>query len=147
MNDPSFPAHLSASASASEVMTFDRFEAGQPLGAFELTVDDTMLALWEKLYGNRPGDADRLPAAFAPLILMRALLSVVAPRPPGNLHVGQTCDIRAMPRAHQPFVAAVECRAKTLRKERRVVDFLVSVRSTDDGTPLLSGTSTIFWAR
>lgn len=129
------------------LMTFDRFEPGQSLGAFELTVDDAMLSLWEKLYGQRPESSGQLPMAFAPLILMRALLTVVTPRPPGNLHVGQTYDIHSMPHAYQPFIAAVDCSSKLLKKERRVLDLLVSVRSVADKTPLLSGTSTIFWAR
>ncbi len=129
------------------ILTFDGFEPGQCLGTYELTIDQKMIQLWTELYGSCLHLTGKLPLAFAPLILMRALLTVVAPRPSGNLHVGQTCKVKEMPRSDEVLTVSVTCSSKSLKKDRRVVDFTVEVRGSDSDEAMLLGVATIFWAQ
>lgn len=111
-----------------------------------MSVDADMLSQWEALYGPRPA-SDMLPLAFAPLLLMRAMLTIASPRPPGNIHVEQTYNIERMPRLGDSLIAAVSCCAKEIRKERRIVELEVMLSDKSDTTPMFSGRSTLFWAQ
>ena len=127
------------------VLTFDRIPLDEQIGATCLMVDKAMLDTWQSLYGKRPEDAP-LPLAFAPMLLMRAFLTIVTPRPPGNLHVGQSYRVTGMPCPYRAIFATVHCSAKELHKSRRVVTFIIKLAETDEAAPLVSGTSTMFWA-
>ena len=128
------------------LLLYDGLEPGLCLGSLEMAVDAAMLAEWRKIYGDLP-ESDVLPLAFAPVLLMRAMLTITAPRPPGNLHVGQNYRIERMPQRGASIFAKVTCNGKELRRDRRVVRLRTTLSEQADTTPIVAGSSTIFWAR
>jgi hypothetical protein len=139
MNDGIEPA---PEASA---IVFDVFQPGSCLGSISMSVDRIMLENWIRLYGPR-SESNVLPLAFAPLLLMRAMLAIVSPRPPGNIHVGQTYSIHRMPRIGDALTASVWCSEKELRRGRRIVKLQIRLVDPKETMPLVSGCSTMFWA-
>lgn len=133
------------SAASGAPWSFGRFEAGSVIGTAAITFDGDMLQKWEALFGPVASGA-ALPMGAVPLLIMRAFADVVTPRPAGNLHVAQTCELRLLPAVGQTTVARVSCHSKEMRGERRVVRFDIQVSEADTGTPLFSGLTTIFWA-
>lgn len=128
-----------------EVWSFGRFQPGATIGTSSLVVDHDMLASWSELFGPLPSDST-VPMAAMPLLLMRTFADVVAPRPAGNLHVAQKCEIRQVPTVGQRMSGQVLCGGKEMRGERRVVHFDVTVRAEEDQALLFAGLTTIFWA-
>jgi hypothetical protein len=128
------------------LILFDQLEPGTCLGSTAMSVDRRMLQAWQALYGPRT-ESPVLPLAFAPLLLMRAMLAIVSPRPPGNIHVGQTYRIRRMPRIDAALTASVWCSEKDVRKGRRVVKLEIVLTELPGADPIVSGCSTLFWAR
>ncbi len=124
---------------------FADFEIGREIGWTEMVIDHAFLQHWAVLFG--PAEAsDQMPMAAVPLLLMRAFTEVVTPRPAGNVHVNQQCELQRLPLVGDPIRARVSCADKQLRSERRVVTFAVQLGSGREDAPLLSGRTTIFWA-
>jgi hypothetical protein len=125
--------------------TFQSFEPGTVIGTTPLLFDRDMIDQWGDVFGAPVSDTV-VPMAAIPLLLMRAFADVVVPRPPGNLHVGQQCELHRLPRVEEKMVAKVTCRTKELHRERKVVQFQIDICDAADAQPLCSGLTTIFWA-
>lgn len=127
------------------VITFDTFEPGIAIGTSSETLSPALLAEWTALY---PWDApvDGLaPLGMTSVLMMRAYLTIVAPRPPGNVHGAQRFAVSAQPRVGETVHSAVQCLAKTMKGERRFVDLELTATG-DHGRPLFTGVMTMLWA-
>lgn len=128
-----------------DTLTFDRFEPGARLGAHTEAIDERILGHWCRLYPwDAPAD-DRVPPGLATVLLMRAYMQALSPRPPGNVHARQTLSLSALPRRGESVTTSFTCAGKELRRERRYVE--VDARATGDGgRPLFTGRMTLIWA-
>lgn len=128
------------------LLTFDRFVPGASMGSYTESADDRMLEHWGRLYPWDAPAGDALPAGLATVLLMRAYMRTLAPRPPGNMHARQQLAMVAAPRRGEPVTTAFTCAKKEIRRERRYVE--VDTRSTGDGGRLLfTSRMTLIWAR
>ena len=129
----------------SELLTFERFTPGAGLGECTESVGEDILAHWRALY---PWDApvgETLPAGLATVLLMRAYMRTLAPRPPGNLHARQQLSLVAAVRRGEAVTTRFDCTGKELRRERRYVE--IATRSTGEGGRLLfTGRMALIWA-
>ncbi|MGE3594139.1 MAG: hypothetical protein AB7N70_01220 [Dehalococcoidia bacterium] len=130
---------------SSGVYTYDSLLTGTRIGAASLCMDHETLRLWARVYGPL-AKSEHLPSAAAPLLLMQAFTTIVSPRPPGNLHVSQSCNIYRLPRVGSVIAATVDCIHKELRGDRRLVDFHIELRNADGSSLIASGLTRIFWA-
>ncbi|HWS74727.1 MAG TPA: hypothetical protein VN324_06250 [Quisquiliibacterium sp.] len=127
------------------LLTFERFTPGVSLGEYTEAVDERMLEHWATLYPWDLPSGDSLPAGLATVLLMRAYMQTLAPRPPGNMHARQHLEMAAAPRRGESVTTAFTCAGKELRRERRYVE--VDTRSTGEGGRLLfTGRMTLIWA-
>jgi hypothetical protein len=123
---------------------FDDFVPGCMLGEATCTYDDAMAAGWRSIFGA-DGPPGLEAAGVALALMMRGYLSVVAPRPPGNVHASQRLHLSALPRPGEQVRTRVACAGKEIRRERRYVDIDVSATGTDQ-RPLFAGRLTLVWA-
>jgi hypothetical protein len=123
---------------------FEGFEIGQVLGAHSLEIGPQVMEGWEQLF---PGSAsgDELPPGFVAVVTMRSFTSVVAPRPPGNVHGSQRFELSRLPRVGERLDTRVTCVGKEVRRERRWVDFETQTTG-EDGSTCFSGRMSIAWA-
>ncbi len=132
---------MSTAPQAPAVWVFDRLHAGMTLGWHDDAIDAAALAAWQAIYGG-PGPQDPgqpVPSGFAPVLVMRAYLAVVSPRPPGNIH-------RLLPR-ELPLRSTVRCVAREWRGPRRSLRFQVDCHRLDaDARLLLTGELDLLWA-
>lgn len=131
----------------SSPMLFDDFQPGQALGDHQEVFDQSLAASWRSLFGLAPGRSPHpgeLPS-LAVALAMRAYLSVVSPRPPGNVHARQQFQMLAMPEVDETIVTSVICVGKEYRRERRYVDIQVEGRGRD-ARPLFVGEMSLIWA-
>lgn len=127
------------------LLGFERFVPGAPLGAHTEAVDERMLEHWQRLYPWDAPTGDTLPAGLATVLLMRAYMQALSPRPPGNVHARQQLELAAAPRRGEAVTTGFVCAGKALRGERRYVE--VDARATGDGGRLLfTGRMTLIWA-
>lgn len=121
------------------------FVPGAALGEITLPFDDAMVSSWESIFGKAEvGDASQA-AGVAVAMMMRAYLTAVAPRPPGNVHARQRFSLKAVPERGEGIRTVVSCRSKEIRRERRYVD--LDVQGTGDaGRPIYTGILTLVWA-
>ena len=77
--------------------------------------------------------------------MMRGFLTVVAPRPPGNVHARQQLKLAALPREGEVIRTTITCVNKELRRERRYVE-LQALGTGDGGRPIYDGRLTLIRA-
>lgn len=135
------------SASATKPFTYDSFEPGKHIGENAQTYTPQLTAGWGAIFGTGPERATKGAegAGVAVVMMMRAYLSVVSPRPPGNVHARQQLALRALPRPGETVRTVVGCRHKEMKRERRYVE--LNVTGTGDGDrPIYDGVLTLIWA-
>lgn len=126
------------------LLTFARFTPGAALGAHAEAIDDRMLDHWQRLYPWDAPAGDTLPAGLANVLLMRAYMQALSPRPPGNVHARQQLELAAAPQRGETVTTRFVCAGKELRGERRYVE--VDASATGDGGRLLfTGRMTLVW--
>ncbi len=130
-----------------QLLLWDGFSPGTSLGSTSETIDDALAGQWRAVYGAAPGGPHdgTLPHALVQVLVMRAFLRVVAPRPPGNVHAGIELTIERSPQPGDTVTTALECVGKSLRKGRRFVD--LGFATTCARGPLARGRLTLIWSR
>lgn len=126
--------------------TFEKFKVGGHIGTSVQIVNPETLDSWKKLY-KRSGGSNELPYGIAQLIVMRAYTEVVTPRPPGNIHLAQRCELAVLPSIVTELSCSVKCADKYMRNDRRIIEFLVTVSDIKTTSHLCNATLTICWAK
>lgn len=124
---------------------FADFVPGARMGEKTETITEAQLGEWAALY---PWDApkDRMvPIGLATVLMMRAYLEVVSPRPPGNLHVRQQMRLHAPMHAGDAVTTTIVCRSKELKGERRKLELLATGHGSE-GAHVYDGVITLYWA-
>ncbi|MVW70991.1 hypothetical protein GOQ25_05570 [Bordetella sp. 15P40C-2] len=127
---------------------FEHFTPGASLGTCTETYDATQVQRWRTLFGDTEADGAggfAEQASIATIMMMRAYLHVVAPRPPGNIHAGQKLHMQSLPKPGETVTLAVRCLDKTLKRDRRFV-VLGVIGEGADGRAVFSGELTLIWA-
>lgn len=132
------------SAPSADVWTFDDFQPGAELGRVSVALDGARIANWSAIYGAVDAP-DRVPSGMLVAAMMEAYLKAFQPRPPGNIHAGQTLAFVGSAKPGDQLEAKVTCLDKVLRKERRWVTFGVTLRNGSQD--VLSGEIRTVWAR
>jgi hypothetical protein len=129
-----------------QVWLFDRFVAGAEIGSCSQAVDSALLRQLRRVYGGAGSAPSRGESAtLAMVIMMRAYMSLVAPRPPGNIHARQRLRLEALPALGETLQTTVRCLGKEIRRERRFVDFEAAGTGAG-GRPVFNGILTLVWA-
>lgn len=126
---------------------FEHFEPGSLMGEYSETYTHAQTQRWRAIFGSisasTGGPAEQ--ASMAVVMMMRAYLNVVAPRPPGNIHAGQKLQLHDLPCAGETVRMAVRCLAKSMRRERRYIELRVD-GSGENGRAIFAGDLTLIWA-
>jgi len=124
--------------------TFDRFEPGALVGESELVLDREQILRWKLLFPGE-NEAEAAPPGLLIAMLMKGYMQVIASRPPGNVHAGQSLRwTGARVTEGARLKARFHCLDKEIRKERRWLH--LSAELSAGGTPVLSGEMTMLWA-
>jgi acyl dehydratase len=127
---------------------FEHFEPGSLMGEYSETYSPALAQRWQAIFGDTEAAGAGGPAeqaGMAVVMMMRAYLNVVAPRPPGNIHARQKVQLHGLPRPGETVRAAVRCMSKSMRRERRYIELRVE-GSGENGRPLFAGDLTLIWA-
>jgi hypothetical protein len=118
------------------------------MGETHMVYRAELASQWERIFGAPSGDADRAAeaASIATVMMMRAYMAVVSPRPPGNMHARQQIVLDGVPRLNEEVRTEVSCAAKEIRRDRRYVELLVDATG-DGGRAIYRGRMTLIWAR
>ena len=128
-----------------DVITFDDFQPGANMGHATDVVDERILDLWRQLYPWDAIPAGELPPGLATVLLMRAYMRILTPRPPGNIHARQRMELIAQAKPGEEITTSMQCTGKELKRERRYVE--MAARSTGmDGRLLFTGRMSLIWA-
>lgn len=106
--------------------------------------DAAMSDRWRSIFSGQPSGAAE-QASIALVLAMRALLSVVAPRPPGNVHARQQMTVHALPTHGQMVRSEVRCLQKEIKRNRRYIDFAVKGLA-EQGQVLYEAQMSLIWA-
>jgi hypothetical protein len=130
------------------VITFDAFEPGAALGETVETFDACCAGRWQRIFGDTAADgandaAER--ASVAVVMMMRAYMHIVVPRPPGNVHARQRFSLHGPPRMGEAIRTVIQCIGKEIRRDRRYVELQAS-GTGDGGRAIFTGRMTLIWA-
>jgi hypothetical protein len=132
----------------STVITFEDFNPGAVMGESVEVFDEKLAQGWQKIFGDQPADGANGAAegaSLAVVMMMRAYLNVVAPRPPGNVHARQRFSLESPPRQGEAIRTVIACVEKAFKRERRYVE--LQARGTgEEGRPIFTGRMTLIWA-
>lgn len=128
-----------------KVWTFDDFEIGAALDTVEIVIDAHRMDLWTRIYGREDDARESLPPGLLVAAMMEGYVKGIQPRPPGNVHAGQTLAFTAhRVRSGARLSLAFSCLGKELKRERRWITFGVRVH---DGPHLaMAGEILSIWA-
>lgn len=111
------------------------FEPGAGIGTVEVTIDERRLGLWNRIYAEAGGDAgddDAVPEGLVVTAMMEGFIKAIHPRPPGNVHAGQTLSFAGAPVCPGAHLSvSFTCEAKEIRREHRWVTFGVRILHGD----------------
>lgn len=130
---------------------FEDLVPGQEMGQYTLKYDEKFVHGWQHIAGSSPetqipARQSRAQAASVSLMLMmRAFLIVVRPRPPGNIHARQSLSFCGLPAVGDELSVSVTCLAKKMHKGRRYVEFAVQAVNQRQ-EPTFQGMLTLIWA-
>lgn len=132
-----------------DVWTFSDFQAGQSFGQMSITLGSDRLAKWDAIFGSRE-NADAacrfLPRGLLVTSMMEAYLGLIQPRPPGNIHAGQSLVFGpGRVSLGDTVTISASCKEKAERKGRGWVTFEVIV--TRGSETLLRGDIRSIWAK
>ena len=132
----------------SKPMLYADFVPGQALGEIALPFEPELASAWQRIFGSQPADGAggaAEGASMAVVMMMRAYLGVVTPRPPGNVHARQQLHMSGTPRVGEIIRTEMRCIAKEIKRERRYVE-LQAVGTGEGNRPLFDGRLTLIWA-
>ena len=130
----------------SALLTFDDFEPGAPMGSVTDVIDAALLEKWHALYASDADLTNGVPTGLATVLMMRAYMRILVPRPPGNIHAGQKLMLHAAIERGETVRTALQCAGKKMHRERRFVEFMV--KATGHAERLLfTGTINLIWAQ
>ena len=110
--------------------------------------DQNMSDKWKSIFkDSADGDISdgAQSASIGVALAMRALLTVVAPRPPGNVHARQKIRLHTLPALNQSIHSEVTCLHKEIKRERRYVDFEV-IGKSEEGHLIFEAQMSLIWA-
>lgn len=138
---------MSAPTNAKPAILFDDFQPGRVLGSHALVYDAALAENWRRIFQDAEGctSSQAEAASIATLLMMRAYLAVVSPRPPGNIHARQSMVFASLPMAGDKLDITIECKAKEIKRGRRYVE-LLALGKAGDNTPIFQGVLTLIWA-
>lgn len=129
----------------SAVITFEDFRPGMIMGEHVEVYDRELARRWQAIFGADGSNGPAEGASLAVVMMMRAYLEVVTPRPPGNVHARQRFLLESVPREGEAIRTVIACTGKELKRERRYVD--LEARGTGEaGRPLYTGRMALIWA-
>ncbi len=141
---------MSAAPPPKGVWTFGDFEVGTDLGTVDVVLDDRRLALWNRVYsfaGSAVSSDDKaVPDGLIVAAMMEAYIKVIQPRPPGNIHAGQTLAFAG--RSVRPGIQlslVFACVGKAIKRERKWLTF--GVRVMDGDALVARGDISSIWAK
>lgn len=127
------------------VLTFERFVVGKSYGTMSESPDAALVGKWRKLYPHDVFAQDCVPPAMATVLMMRAYMQLLAPRPPGNIHARQQMTLGEPILLGDHVSTEISCVGKELRKDRRYVS--VRAHGTNQrGDTCYEGVLTLIWA-
>jgi hypothetical protein len=130
------------------VITFEDFNPGAVMGESVEVFDEMLAQRWQKIFGDHSADGANVAAegaSLAVVMMMRAYLNVVAPRPPGNVHARQRFSLESTPRQGEAIRTVIACIEKEFKRERRYVE-LQAWGTGEGGRSIFSGRMTLIWA-
>lgn len=125
------------------MMLFEDFVAGTTLGSHVEIIDTPLFAQWRAAFPDGTGEPS--PGGFAMAFAMRAYLTILPERPPGNIHARQRLTLHRMARRDEPVEAVLRCVGCEARQDRRKVTLAVDARTA--GRPWFEAEMTILWAQ
>ena len=124
---------------------FADFVPGTLMGERVEIYDAEQAKRWQSIFGCDDGGTAAEGASMVVISMMRGYLSLVTPRPPGNVHARQALRMRGIPKAGEPIRIEVRCTGKELRRERHYVD--LDVQGTgEQGRALFDAQLSLIWA-
>lgn len=129
-----------------EVLIFDNFSVGRLMGSHAYTIDQAAFGRWIGLYPQDEAHYPKIPPGMALMVVMRAYMSILSPRPEGNIHAGQKLEVFDLPNVGDTVRTEITVRDKELRKNRRWVH-LDTVTRNEAGGLVCRGENITIWAR
>jgi hypothetical protein len=124
---------------------FDDFQPGTLLGEREFNFTDATAAEWCALFPDDRRSLPAMPAAMIAMVLMRAFVSILDDRPPGNVHAGQKFWVSRLPVLGDRLTTRMGCIGKELKSNRRWLTFRSDTTDSAGGL-LFRGQMTTIWA-
>jgi hypothetical protein len=126
---------------------FADFQPGAALGTHTESYTPELARAWQRIFvsPDESGGGAAEGASMAVVLAMRAFLTVVAPRPPGNVHARQQFTLARLPRAGEQVRTVIACAGKEIKRGRFYVDLQVQ-GTGDGGRDLFGGRMSLIWA-
>jgi hypothetical protein len=131
-----------------DAITFDDFRPGHIVGENIENCAVDLSECWQRIFGRHAVDGAQgfaESASLAVVLMMRAYLHVVSPRPPGNVQTRHRVALTGFPQSGEAVRTVITCLATELKRGHRYVE-LEARGSGDAGRAIYCGSMTMIWA-
>ena len=132
-------------SSRAAYITFAEFHTGMALGKSTQVLGQELLDSWYRIYGSG-GSARFVPTALIMVLIMRSYMEAVGPRPPGNIHAGQSLSVHGSIGIGDEIETSFSCGSKEHKRHHFVTLDTRSVRLSDNSL-IATGAMTMIWAQ
>jgi len=134
-----------AKISLEDCISFADFTPGGSMGSAEVVLSEGLLESWFALFPHDRACLPLMPEAMTSVLVMRAYMEILSPRPPGNVHAGQAFRMSGAVTAGETVTTEIVCEKKWQKNDRNWVE-LKSISRGAGGDIVFTGNMTMIWA-
>lgn len=127
------------------VFNYDHYKPGKSYGTKAFDTTPALVEKWRTVYAADSG-SEVIPAGMLAMIVVDAVLTCNAPRPPGGVHAGQSFEVHRLPLIGERLNTEVVCIDKEIKNNRKWVKVRTTTSSVDQGDVVLVGVMTTLLA-
>ncbi len=121
------------------------FEPGKSMGSASVNLSDELIDHWVTLFPSDRACLPAMPQGMTSVLVMRAYMEILSPRPPGNVHAGQSFRMQGTVNVGDHVTTEIVCEKKWQKNGRNWVELATTSRD-GAGNTVFTGAMTMIWA-
>lgn len=126
-------------------ISYADFAPGKSMGSAKVTLSEALIEQWTTLFPGDKACLPMMPEGMTSVLVMRAYMEILSPRPPGNVHAGQAFKMNSTVKVGDDVTTEVICENKWQKNDRNWVELLTISRDSA-GETVFTGKMTMIWA-
>lgn len=126
-------------------ISYADFEPNKSMGSATVKLSEELIGQWVALFPIDQACLPMMPEGMTSVLVMRAYMEILSPRPPGNVHAGQAFKMSRTVSVGEDVTTEIVCDSKWQKNDRNWVELETTSRNSA-GETVFTGKMTMIWA-